>query len=341
MASRISRTTAAALGAALVGTLAACGGNASGGTSTTLTVYNAQHEDLVKLMVDAFTAQTGITVQLRNGEDFELANQIVQEGSASPADVFLTENSPGMSLVDSLGLFAPVEQSTLDQIPQRYQPSDRNWVGFAARATALVYNPDRIDEAAMPTSIMDLADPKWQGKIGIAAAGADFQAIVSAVLSIEGRDATAQWLAGLKRNALIYPSNFAVMAATNAGEIEAGVIYHYYWYQDQAESGANSANTKLKFVGNEDPGAFVSLSGAGVLKSSKHAAQAQQLVAFLTGPSGQQVLADSTALEYPLNSAVPANSALPALDTLGAPVVDPVSLNGPEVVSLMQEAGLL
>lgn len=336
------RGLTAAVGVALLAAVSACGGGGDGdSTDTTLTLYNAQHEDLVAAMVDAFTAGTGIKVDIRSGADSELANQLTQEGDASPADVFVTENSPAMSLVDNAGLFAAIDQATLDQVPEEYQASNGNWLGFAARATTLVYNPGRISEADLPTSILDLADPRWEGRIGIAAAGADFQAIVSAVLSIEGRDVTVDWLAGLKQNSLVYPSNIAVMAAANVGQIEAGIMYHYYWYQDQEESGESSDNTKLKFFGNQDPGAFVSVSGAGVLKSSEHAAEAQQLVAFLTGDEGQQVLADSNALEYTVNSDVPANSALPTLASLEAPTVDPNSLNGAEVVELMQQAGLL
>ncbi len=340
MASWSRNRRTALVGVALVAATTACGGTV-GADTPTLTLYNAQHEDLIAAMVDAFTADTGIKVDIRSGADFELANQLTQEGAASPADVFVTENSPAMSLVDRAGLFAAVDPDTLAQVPDQYESGDGKWLGFAARATALVYNPGLVAADELPASILDLADPQWEGRIGIAAAGADFQAIVSAVLSLEGPDATASWLAGLKQNALVYPSNIAVMAAVDAGQIQAGIIYHYYWYQDQAESGQSSSHTELKYFRNQDPGAFVSLSGAGVLASSDHQTEAQQLVAFLTGRQGQQVLADSNALEYPLNGDVPANAALPALASLQAPTLDPNSLNGPEVVDLMQQAGLL
>lgn len=333
------RAGAAAAGGLLVLALGACGGDA--GADSRLTLYNAQHVDLIEVMVEAFTAETGIEVEIRSGSDAELANQIVQEGGASPADVFVTENSPAMSLLDSSGLLAAVDAATRDQIPDEYEAANGNWLGFAARATVLAYNPGLIDEAALPASILDLADPEWEGKIGIAAAGADFQAIVSAVLSLEGEAATAEWLAGLKQNALVYSSNITVMAATNVGQIQAGVMYHYYWFQDRAESGDSSGNTELHYFKNEDPGAFVSLSAAGVLASSDNDEAAQQLVQFLTGSGGQQAMADSDALEYTINPDVAANPDLPPLADLQAPAVDPNSLNGPLVVELMQDAGLL
>ena len=153
--------------------------------------------------------------------------------------------------------------------------------------------------------------------------------------------AAEAWLRGLKANAKIYRSNVAVMAAVNSGEVKTGIMYHYYWYKDRAESGANSTNTELKFFGGKDPGAFVSVSGAGVLKSSKRAADAQKLLRYLTGRAGQQALVSSNALEYPVGTGIAANATLKPLSELDPPAVDPGSLNGPRVVELMQQAGLL
>ena len=205
---------------------------------------------------------------MRNGSDNELANQLVAEGSGSPADVFLTENSPGMNIVEQAGLFAPVDAATMAQVPAQFNPSTGNWVGIAARSTVFVYNTDLLPEADLPKSIMDLQDPAWQGKWAASPSGADFQAIVSAILQLKGADATSAWLDAMKTNASVYRGNTTVMKAVNAGEIPAGVIYHYYWYGDQAKTGENSNKTKLLFWGNQDPGAFLSVSGGGVLASS-------------------------------------------------------------------------
>ena len=342
------RVTCAAGLVALTLGVAACGTSSSStgagrsaGEKATLTLYNAQHEDLMALMVADFTKATGIKVNMRNGEDFELGNQLVQEGAVSPADVFVTENSPAMTLVDSKGLFSPVEDATLAQVPAQFAPTDKGWVGFAARSTVFAYNPAQLKAADLPASIMDLAQPQWKGKVGISAAGADFQAIASAVLSLKGETSTVAWLKGLKDNARLYQGNGAIMKAVNAGEIQSGVIYHYYWYKDQAESGANSDKVKLQYFGNQDPGAFLSISGAGVLKSSKHQVEAQQLVKYLNSAAGQKVLADSKALEYPIGTGASANKVLKPLTELSPPTVDVTTLNGPKVVELMQQAGLL
>ena len=132
-----------------------------------IVVYNAQHENLVKSWVDGFTKETGIKVTLRNGDDSELGNQLVQEGSASPADVFLTENSPSMVLVDNANLFAPLDSDTLKQVPAEYRPAHGRWIGIAARSTVFVYNPAKLSEQQLPKSLMDLAKPEWKGRCGI------------------------------------------------------------------------------------------------------------------------------------------------------------------------------
>ncbi|MDV7356344.1 iron ABC transporter substrate-binding protein [Rhodococcus oxybenzonivorans] len=316
-------------------------GSESSSDADTLTVYNAQHESLTQEWADAFTAETGIEVELRNGSDTELGNQLVAEGDQSPADVFLTENSPAMTLVENAGLFAGVNQDVLDQVPSQYRPSSGAWTGIAARSTVFAYNKDQLPQDQLPKSLLDLQDPAWKDRWAASPSGADFQAIVSALLELRGEDATRQWLAGMKENVRTYKGNNTVMKAVNAGEIPGGVIYHYYWFGDQAKTGENSNNVALHYFRNQDPGAFVSVSGGGVLKSSSNQDAAQQFLKFVTGKSGQEVLQTGTSFEYTVASDVPANPELVPLADLQAPAVDPAKLNSPKVTELMTEAGLL
>lgn len=306
-----------------------------------LVIYNAQHEQLTEEWTAAFTAETGIRVALRNGDDSELGHQLVQEGDRSPADIFLTENSPAMSLVEGAGLFAPVDQETLDLVPAQFRPSSGAWTGIAARDTVLVYNPDLISESELPSSILELQDPRWKGEWGAAPGGADFQAIVSAILAAEGEQATADWLSGMKQNATIYRNNIVTMKAVNSGEIPMGIIYHYYWYRDQAGTEENSGSTELHRFAAGDPGAFVSISGGGILASSTHKKDAQTFLRWLVGEKGQTILGEGYSFEYPVAGDIPAREPLPALASLGAPEIDPSTLNGPMVIDLMTEAGLL
>jgi len=318
-------------------TLSACGVFGS----PDLVVYNAQHEELLDELVPLFEEESGLDVELRGGKDLEMANQIVEEGEDSPADVFLTENSPAMSIVDNAGLFAELPEAATAPIPEQYVPADHAWTGFLARSTVAMYNTDTMTEADMPASILDFAEPEWRGRVSFSPTGADFQAIVSAVLEAEGEEATAAWLEGLAENGTVLDNNLVVMQSVNEGEVDAGIAYHYYWYRDQKEAGDNSDSTALHFFGDQDPGAFVSISGAGVLASSEHQDAAQQFVEFLTSTEGQQAMADSYALEYPLNPDATLDPVVKPFDELEPPEIDPASLNGPKVTELMTEAGLL
>ncbi|PTA97473.1 iron ABC transporter substrate-binding protein [Kluyvera sp. Nf5] len=306
-----------------------------------IVIYNAQHENLVQSWVDGFTKETGIKVTLRNGGDTELGNQLVQEGSVSPADVFLTENSPAMTLVDNANLFAPLDADTLKQVPAAYRPAHGRWIGIAARSTVFVYNPSKISPAQVPTSLMDLAKPEWRGRWAASPSGADFQAIVSAMLALKGEPATLDWLKAMKTNFVAYKGNSTVLKAVNAGQIDSGVIYHYYYFVDQAKTGENSKNTQLHYFKHQDPGAFVSISGGGVLASSKHKAQAQAFIKWITGKTGQDILRTNNAFEYAVGVNAASNEKLVPLNKLEAPKVEPSTLNSKKVTELMTLAGIL
>jgi iron(III) transport system substrate-binding protein len=348
----IKPATALAAATATLLALSACSGASTGtgtGSSTAgaasggdgIVVYNAQHENLTGAWVAAFTKETGIKVTLRNGDDLEMSNQLSEEGKNTPADVFLTENSPAMVRIAGAGLLAPVDQATVSQVPAQYRPSTGDWTGIAARSTVLAYNKNKLTPDQLPKSLMDLADPSWKGRIGASTGGADFQAIVSAMLALKGEDATQKWLEAAKSNFKSYKDDTPVLAAVNSGEVDAGVLYHYYSFVDQAQTGENSKNVNLHYFKNQDPGAFVSVSGGAVLASSKKQAQAQQFLKFITGKEGQQILQTGASFEYTVGSDVPANSKLVPLKDLQAPSVDPAKLNSGKVTELMTNVGLL
>jgi len=323
---------------ALVGGATAC---SSSSESDDLLIYNAQHESLTKEWIEAFTKETGIKVTYRQGGDTELGNQLIAEGASSPADVILTENSPAMAAVEKAGLFDDVDAATIAQVPEQFRPSTGKWTGVAARTTVFAYDKSKLTEAQLPKSIMDLQKPEWKGRWGAPPVKPDFQAIVAAMLQLTGEAATSQWLAGMKTNAEIFQDNIATLRAINAGEVEGGVIYHYYWFRDQNSTKEISGNTALYYFRNQDPGAFVSISGGGVLASSKKKDKAQQFLKFITSKAGQEVLENGTSYEYPVASAVPANKELVPLVELQAPAVNPSDLNATKVTDLMTKAGLL
>jgi iron(III) transport system substrate-binding protein len=323
-------------------TSAATGSGSGGSSGGTLTLYSAQHEQMTNALAKAFEKQSGATVRVRFGEDEGLANQIVQEGSASPADVLLTENTPPLELLNEKRLLAKVDAPTLAHVPSQYDSNSGHWVGVAARETVLIYNPRKVAASELPKSILDLAKPEWKGKLAIAPSEPDFVPIVSAIDKLDGRGATTSWLEGFAANAKRYDDNEGIVAAVEAGQVDAGVINHYYWFEQRAEVGAAKVHSKLYYFGHEDPGALVNISGAGALKSSNDPALAQSFLAFLAGKEGQNAMTHSGDWEYPLVAGVAPPPGLVPFAKLEAPAVGPADLgDGSVPLQLMQQAGLL
>jgi iron(III) transport system substrate-binding protein len=334
------RLAASAALVLLAAVLAGCGSSA--GAGNTLTLYSAQHQQMTNALAKAFERKTGATVRIRFGEDEGLANQIVQEGSASPADVLLSENTPPLELLAVKGLLAQVNGSTLAQVPVRYDSPSGRWVGVAARETVLIYNPELISASQLPPSILDLAKPQWKGKLAIAPSEPDFVPIVSAIDKLDGRAVAERWLEGFASNAKRYDDNEGIVAAVEGGQVAAGVINHYYWYEQAAEVGAANVHSKLHYFAHKDPGALVNVSGAGAVKSSGSPMLAQRFLAFLVSREGQSTMTHSGDWEYPLVAGVAPPPGLRPFASLQPPDVGPADLgDGSQALTLMQQAGLL
>jgi iron(III) transport system substrate-binding protein len=321
--------------------IAGCGGSSSN-SSGSLTLYSSQHEPMTEALIQGFEEHSGAGVQVRYGEDEGLASQIEQEGDASPADVILAENTPPLELLAGKGLLAEVDSSTLGEVPARYSSPTGRWVGVAARETVMVYNPDLVAAGELPASILDLAKPEWSGKLAIAPSEPDFVPIVSAIEKLDGEAAAKSWLEGFADNAKHYNDNEGIIAAVDGGQVAAGIVNHYYWYEALAEEGRDAVTSKLHYFGNEDPGALVNVSGAGALASSGDPALAQEFLAYVVSEEGQSAMTGSGDWEYPLNGAVAPPPGLKPFDSLEPPKVGPADLgDGSGPVELMQQVGLL
>jgi len=292
-------------------TAAGCGGGASSGRS--IVVYNGQHLELTRALVSAFQRATGISVDLRTNDGVVLADQILQEGRSSPADVYLTENSPDLVTLAEHGLLARLPRSVLAQVPTDERSPDGTWAGVALRVSSLVYNPSLVSRSQLPRSIVDLAAPAWKGKVAIAPLDSDFPPVVGAVIATHGARAAASWLAGLKRNASVYQTEESVVAAVNLGDVACGVINQYYWYRLRREDGAAGMHSRLYYFPSGDAGSVVNVSGAAVLASSRHRGDAERFVAFLVSRAGQRLIGQGDDFEYPVRPGVAPNAALPAL----------------------------
>lgn len=309
-----------------------------------LIVYNGQHPQTTDALVTAFERRTGIRVAVRSDDEDVLAEQIAAEGSGSPADVIYTENSPALEYLQDRGLLARVDRASLAEVPARYESPDGDWVGVSARVSVLVYNATDLSPRQLPRSILSLAEPKWRGRLAIAPAETDFAPIVTSVALAYGRARTLAWLAGLKRNAgdHVYPDNETVTAAVNRGTVELAVINQYYWYRERAEVGPAGLHCKIAYFGPGNPGYVVDVSGAAVLRSSRHQAAAQRFLAFLVSRSGQELIAHGNSFEYPLGSGVTtAAPETPFRDLRPDPISVAELSDGSLALQLLREAQLL
>jgi iron(III) transport system substrate-binding protein len=332
--------------AGMLAAVTACGAGAGGGDAPAngLVLYNGQHEQTTQALVNAFEKQTGITVTVKSDDEDVLAEQIMQEGSRSPADVFYTENSPALMKLAEQHLLAPVQQSTLAAVPAGDSSPNGNWVGVSGRVSVLVYNTSQLKPSQLPSSVMDLASPKWAGKLGIAPGETDFQPVITSIADTYGRAAALTWLDRVKANAGShqYPDNETLTSEVNSGQVEIGLINHYYWYRLRAEIGAGAMHSALHYLANSDPGYVLDVSGAAVLASSTHKSAAQKFLAFLVSAQGQRIIASGDSFEYPLRPGVAAHAGLPPLSSLHPDQADTVARlgDGSLALTLLQQAQL-
>jgi iron(III) transport system substrate-binding protein len=346
--SRARWVAAAAALAAGCGLLAACGGSAaSGADAQSITLYNGQHVQTADNLVSAFEKATGITVNVRSDDEDTLADQIVTEGSHSPADVFLTENSPPLESLQAKGLLSKVDSSTLGHVPAKFSSPQGDWVGVSARVSVLIYNPSLISASKLPTKVSQLADSQYKGKLALAPQETDFQPIVTAYLRAYGKAATQHWLKAIQGNASghIYPDNETIADEVNRGAVAFGIVNQYYWYRMRAEIGASATKAEITHFAAGDPGYVVDVSGAGVLKSSTHQAAAQKFLAFIVSKQGQEIIGDpskSISYEYPIGSGVTTLAPETPFSQLQPYPITIAELgDGSTAIALMRQAGLL
>lgn len=351
----IRRRTTLALVAATALTLTACSAAPTPTTPTTpeqsattaasdakVVLYSGRNEKLVQPLLDRFTADTGITVEVRYSGTAELAAQLVEEGGRTPAHVFLAQDAGALGAMAKAGAAATLPQATLDQVPAHYRAKDGSWVGVTGRARVLAYDARVVTSDQLPASVFDLVKPEWKGKVGIAPTNASFQSFVTAMAVAEGEAKTAAFLRDLAANdPQIREKNGVIVSDIEAGRLPVGLVNHYYLYEKASEAGvpADQLNVKLHFFGHGDLGGLVNVSGVALTKNQPDA-DGQTLVDYLLSKPAQEYFATKTH-EYPLVAGVSSAPGLPALDSLEAPKVDLNDLDRlAESVALIKQAGL-
>ena len=302
-------------------------------------IYSGRSEELVGPLLEQFTSDTGIEVDVRYAGSGELAAQIITEGAGSPADVFLSQDAGALGAVSKAGLFAPIDAATLQAVPSTYSAADGTWVGVSGRARTIVYNPEMVPTP--PNTIDALLDPQWQGQIAYAPSNASWQAFVTGLRVLRGDEGAEDWLRGFQaQDPRPYESNGQIRDAVDAGEIPMGLTNHYYMYELMESKGAENVAARLQFMAPGDPGGLVNVAGVGILKTAPDAA-AQQFAAYLVGQSAQQYFATETA-EFPLIEGVAVVGDVPPLADLQPPAVDLSQLDDIEATQqMLVDTGLL
>lgn len=304
-----------------------------------LTVYSGRSEKLVADLYTQFTTDTGINVEVRYGDSGELAGQILTEGNATPADVFFSQDAGALGAVTEAGLFVKLNDSILNRVAAKYRSESNNWVGTSGRARVIVFDPTLI--ANPPTSIDELIDPQWEGKIGFAPTNASWQSFVTALRVSRGEDDARTWLeAFAANNPVAYEKNGAVRDAVNAGEVALGLVNHYYLYEKIAAEGAENVVAQNQYLPG-DIGGLVNVAGVGALENSDNPEGSQCLASYLVSDSAQEFFVKKS-FEYPLVDGIAPFKGLPTLGELDPPSIDLSDLKSiAETQELLNVVGLL
>ncbi|NDA46746.1 MAG: extracellular solute-binding protein [Alphaproteobacteria bacterium] len=307
--------------------------------SASLTIYNGQHRQTTESLVAAFTKATGIQVTVRQGESAQLANQIIEEGARSPADILYSEISPPMVALDEKGLLAPLEPSIFKDISADYVSPNKTWIGTSLRCRVIIYNKAMIKPQDLPHSILDVAQASWKDRFGYAIRDG-FPEQIMAIVKLKGRDAALAWLKGLKQYGRLYNGNGAAMNAVEAGEVPIALNNNYYWFGLAKERGEANMKSALHYVDRGDAGALINLSPAAILKSSKQNELAQKFLAFMVSEAGQKAIITPYA-EYPVRAGLTPPFNLKPIADIGSVIAASDIGNAQLAYELMREASLL
>lgn len=316
--------------------LTGCASESSTNTPESITVYSGRSETLVAPLFEKFTEETGIGIEVRYGDSADLAAQIIEEGENRQADVFFSQDAGALGALENENILLELPSDITSLVADIYKSETNKWVGVSGRARVFNYNPKRVTE--VPKSVLDLMDPSWKGRIGIAPTNASFQSFVTALRVLEGDDVARDFLLAMKENAEIYESNDVILSAVEAGQIDAGLINHYYWYAKAKEIGTENMISKIAWFEAGDVGNLVNVAGVGALNTSD---ATLTFIKWLLSKDTQQFFVDTT-FEYPLVEGVMPALDLPALADIEKPEINLTSLSSLQAtLELLSDVGLL
>ncbi|HVM39221.1 MAG TPA: iron ABC transporter substrate-binding protein [Acidimicrobiia bacterium] len=305
-----------------------------------LTVYSGRSSELVGPLLERFAEERDIDIDVRYGETAQMAATILEEGDNSPADVFYAQDAGALGALAAEGAAIELPDEILSLVPEAFRSPAGRWVGTSGRARVLVYSPERVAEDELPNSVFDLTGPEWEGRVGWAPTNGSFQAFVTAMREIEGDARTREWLEAMQANGVEeYAANIPIVQAVDRGEIDVGLVNHYYAPKLRSEDPGLDARNH--FMAGGDPGALINVAGAAVIEGSDKREEALEFVRFLLSEEAQEYFARDT-FEYPLVDAVEPVDELPPLASVEHPEVDLSNLDDLRgTLDLLRDVGLL
>ena len=306
-----------------------------------LVVYSGRSESLVGPIIEQFEVATGLNVDVKYGSTGEIAATLLEEGENSPADLFFAQDPGGLGAIAKAGMFANVPDSILSTVPEWARSPNSKWIGISGRARVVVFNSEAVSSENLPQSLDDLTDPKWKGKIGWAPTNGSFQTMVTAMRVLWGEAKTREWLQAIKDNdPKAFPKNTPIVAAAGSGEIEVGLVNHYYLHRFLQEEGEDFG-ARNHYLNDDGPGSLIMVSGVGILDTSENVENAEKFIKFLLSTPAQQYFAVQT-FEYPLVEGVTVHRLLTPLDQIKKPTIDMAALDDIEgTQALLRDIGII
>ncbi len=310
------------------------------GEAGELAIYSGRSENLIAGVIDIIETEGDIDAAVAYGSTGEMALRILEEGGNSPASLYIAQDAGALGQLAAEGRLQKLPAEILDRIDPRFASPDGLWVGLSARARVLIYNTDRVTEEELPASLLDLTDSSWAGRVAWAPTNASFQSHVTAMRVILGEDDTRAWLEGMIGNGTVaYDGNGAIVTAVAAGEIDTGLVNHYYLWEKIAEEGEQPAANY--YFADGDIGSLINIAGGAIIADSPNPEQALRALDVLLSESGQDYFAQNTS-EYPLSAGVEPMAELPPLESILTPDIDLSNLADLEgTVALLTEVGLI
>lgn len=310
-------------------------------------IYSAREENLVRPVLDMFTEQTGIEVNLVTGGADELITRMELEGRNSPADILLTVDVGRLHRASSLGLLQAVDSPAVKTlVPEQYRDPAGHWFAMSLRSRVIVYDHERVAPSELST-YHDLADPRWQGRVCVRSSANIYnQSLVAALIAHDGVEATEEWVRGLVRNFARSPrgGDRDQISAVSAGQCSVALVNSYYLAgmlnSPIASQRRTAESVSLFWPDQQGRGAHINVSGAGLAQAAPNRESAVRLLEFMLSEEAQGWYARANN-EYPIREGIPVSDTLRQFGEFKTDglALEKLGIHNTEAVRLMDRAG--